>query len=105
MRAMCARLRVQLAAPRHVLSPFVKNMTPELLSRETSKARSVTLQARSQTSIQAMALGPLLKLFSFHRHVNQMPHSWYHAKAFCVMWLRGEATQICVSVLEWYTRP
>ena len=24
------------------------------------------------------------KLFSFHRHVNQMPRIWYHAKACCV---------------------
>ena len=32
-----------------------KNMTPKTLSRETSKARDVTLQARSQTSTQTAA--------------------------------------------------
>ena len=32
-------------------------------------------------------------LFSFHSHVNQMPH----------IWQPGEARQICVHVLQWYT--
>ena len=38
-----------------------KNMTPKPLSRETSKARDVTLQARSQTSTQTVASLGLLR--------------------------------------------
>ena len=64
----------------------------------TREARDVTLQARSQTSIQTVAPGPLCKLFSFHIPVHQMHHMWYHAKACCVMWLRGDARQVRVDV-------
>ena len=42
-------------------------------------------------------------MFSLHSHVNQMPHIWHRARACHVIWLPGEARQICVNVLQWYT--
>ena len=84
-----------------------KNITPKTLSRETSNARDVTLQARWQTLIQTVApLGPL-HLFSFHSRVNKMSHNWWHrARACHFVWLRGGARQVCVNVLSGviYTR-
>ena len=29
-----------------------------------------------------------------------MPHNWHRARACRVVWLRGEARQVCINVLE-----
>ena len=43
------------------------------------------------------------QLFSFHSHVNQMPHVWHRARVCHVIWLRGGARQVCVNVLECFS--
>ena len=55
MCAIFVRLGVLFAEPGLVPLSFRENVTPKTLSRETSKARDVTLQARSQTSTQTVA--------------------------------------------------
>ena len=95
---MCVR-GVLLAVPRHVLSPFARPSHLNLFSRDIQRTRC---HATSTFANKYPSSGTwtAVKLFSFHSLVNQMPHIWYHAQACGVMWLRGEAGQVCVNALE-----
>ena len=70
MRAMCVRLRVLLAAPRHVLSPFLKRYV-KIVWRDIPSTRSRYNHVRKQVSKQ-WHLDHCASV-QFHSNVHQMP--------------------------------
>ena len=103
MRAFCERLGVLFAVPEHILSPFVNHDAHNLVSRNILSTRC---HATSTFCYKYPSNGtwPAVHLFS-QSHVNQMPHIWHRDKGCRVVRLRGEARQVCVNVLEFFSLP
>ena len=61
------------------------NHDTKTLSRETSKARDVTLQARSQNKYPSSGTWTAVQVFSFHSHVHQSASHVVPCLPCCVM--------------------
>ena len=77
-----------------------KHDTKNLVSRDIQSTRCHAASTFTNWYPNCGFIWTALKWFSFHTQANEMPHVWHGALACHVIWLRGEARQVCVNVVE-----